>query len=170
VIFALFMMACTCGASMATMVGDSLKAKTRLMIAFGVGIGSFMIAAIAASSQGYHLAACFTALLVFEFCCGFYFPSVGVLKSDIVPEHIRGTMYNIYRLPLNAVVICLLLSNISMIKCFGLCAFLLTIALVSVVGINVPAKAAKATRRMALSDPVGINIPAKARQEVAKQV
>jgi hypothetical protein len=73
--------------------------------------------------------------LVFEFCCGLYFPSVGVLKSEVVPEHIRGTMYNIYRVPLNMVVVGLLLSDISMFQCFVFCASLLTISLFSIIGI-----------------------------------
>merc|ERR1740130_1976945 len=88
-----------------------------------------------AGSQQY-LMHCFAAFLLFEFSVGLYFPSVGVLKSDIVPENVRATMYNIYRIPLNAVVVGLLLSNISMIKCFTLCAALLTGALVAVVGIG----------------------------------
>merc|ERR1740133_777542 len=131
-----------------------MKPSSRLLVTFSIGIAAFLVMALVAGSQNL-LRTCFLAFMVFEFCCGLYFPSIGVMKSDLVPEHVRGTMYNLYRVPLNAVVICLLLSNISMIKCFGLCAFLLTIALVSVVGINVPAKAAKTTRRMALSDPVG---------------
>merc|ERR550537_1869785 len=79
---------------------------------------------------------CFACFLLFEFACGLYFPSVGVLKSQVVPEHVRGTMYNIYRVPLNAVVVGLLMSNISMLRCFMLCASLLMVALFSLCGIT----------------------------------
>merc|ERR1711959_235685 len=79
-------------------------------------------------TAGVSLTACFAAFLGFEFCVGVYFPTVGVLKSEIVPEHVRGTMYNIYRVPLNAVVVGLLLTNISMMMCFQICALLITVA------------------------------------------
>lgn len=47
---------------------------------------------------------CFLCFLLFEFCVGIYFPSMGTLKSLLVPERIRATVYNIYRVPLNAIV------------------------------------------------------------------
>lgn len=130
VIFALFMMACMIGASVATIIGDSVKPVMRLVATFAIGILCFTLLSNV-GSEGY-LITSFVAFLLFEFCVGLYFPSVGVLKSEIVPERIRGTMYNIYRIPLNAVVVALLLSHISMVQCFMLCGILLTVALVSV--------------------------------------
>merc|ERR1719272_1760269 len=130
VIFALFMMACMCGASVATMMGNTIKPSMRLMVTFSIGIGSFAVMASVAGNANM-LRTCFVAFLIFEFCCGLYFPSIGVLKSEVVPENVRTTMYNIYRIPLNAVVVVLLLSNISMIQCFIFCAVLLTAALVA---------------------------------------
>jgi hypothetical protein len=65
---------------------------------------------------------------------------LGVLKSEVVPEHIRGTMYNIYRVPLNLVVVMLLLTNVGMTTVFGLCAVLMTLALGSVIAISPVAK------------------------------
>jgi len=129
VIFAIFMMACMCGASVATIVGDALKPSLRLMATFTIGIGSFGIMSLVAGNG--NLMTCFMAFCVFEFSVGLYFPSIGVLKSEVVPENIRTTMYNIYRIPLNAVVVGLLLGNISMIRCFIFCAVLLTFAFVS---------------------------------------
>jgi len=134
VIFALFMMACMCGASMSTIVGNSIKPTLQLMATFALGMASFAVMALAAGSLTL-LKTCFVAFLLFEFSVGLYFPSIGVLKSEIVPEHVRGTMYNIYRVPLNAVVVALLLSNISMVKCFTLCASLLMVALISMIAI-----------------------------------
>lgn len=133
VIFALFMMSCMCGASASTLTGNLAKPSTRLMWAFATGCGSFIMAymAAAADSAG-HLRTSLSAFLIFEFCVGVYFPSVGVLKSEIVPEQVRGTVYNLYRVPLNGIVVALLLSNISMATCFKLNAFLLLLALTSV--------------------------------------
>eukprot|EP00427_Karlodinium_veneficum_P023071 CAMPEP_0169097256 /NCGR_PEP_ID=MMETSP1015-20121227/19428_1 /TAXON_ID=342587 /ORGANISM="Karlodinium micrum, Strain CCMP2283" /LENGTH=474 /DNA_ID=CAMNT_0009158061 /DNA_START=58 /DNA_END=1482 /DNA_ORIENTATION=- len=132
-IFALFMMACMIGASVATIIGQNVKAISRLIVTILLAIASFGIISYVAGTPSLHL--CFFGFLVFEFCCGLYFPSVGVLKSEIVPEHVRGTMYNIYRIPLNMVVVGLLLSNISMFHCFALCTALLTVALCAICGI-----------------------------------
>lgn len=142
VIFALFMMACMCGASISTIVGNSIKPGIRLLSTFALAIFSFGVMASVAGSQTL-LRTCFMAFLTFEFCCGLYFPTIGVLKSDVVPESVRGTMYNIYRVPLNAVVVCLLLSSVSMIKCFALCAVLMTAALLSMASIYLTPRTAE---------------------------
>merc|ERR1712217_212172 len=55
----------------------------------------------------------FIAFLAFEACVGLYFPLIGALKGDIVPEDMRSTIYNIYRLPLNVIVLLPLLLNFS---------------------------------------------------------
>lgn len=77
----------------------------------------------------------FLAFLLFEACVGVYFPVIGTLKGDIVPEDMRSTIYNIYRLPLNVAVLLPLLLNFSIGTTFCvttsilsgavLCAFLL---------------------------------------------
>merc|ERR1712178_583194 len=53
----------------------------------------------------------FLAFLVFEACVGLYFPMIGTLKGDIVPEDMRSTIYNIYRFPLNVAVLMPLMMN-----------------------------------------------------------
>lgn len=136
IIFAMFMMACMCGASTSSIVSGIAKAPVRLMIAMAAGVSAFVCASLVANTGDSYLKVSFLAFLTFEFCVGLYFPSAGVLKSDIVPEKIRGTMYNIYRIPLNAIVVALLLSNITMAWCFKVCAGLLVIAFVSVMVIS----------------------------------
>lgn len=139
VIFALFMMACMIGASVATIVGNTLKPNIRLMITIALGIASFALLTFV--GEHHFLATSFAAFLIFEFSVGLYFPSVGALKSEVVPEHIRATMYNIYRVPLNAVVVGLLLSHISMVQCFMLCAVLLSVAFLAVAAMQSDNKA-----------------------------
>jgi len=132
VIFALFMMACMCGASTATLASNLMKPTARLLATFASGCMSFVIAAHAASRQhGENLERSLLAFLIFEFCVGVYFPSVGVLKSEVVPDGLRGTVYNLYRMPLNGIVVGLLLSNIQMETCFKVNAVLLLISVVS---------------------------------------
>lgn len=141
VIFALFMMACMCGASLATMTDNLVRPLPKLITVFSIGICSFAIAAWVGGSARF-LGTTFMSFLAFEFCCGIYFPTAGVIKSEVVPERVRGTMYNIYRVPLNAVVVVLLLSDISLVRCFGVCATLLSVALVAAIaiGFNTPSK------------------------------
>lgn len=52
------------------------------------------------------------AFVLFEIAVGMYFPSMGMLKSKVVPESCRSTLYNFFRVPLNFIVCCVLLSNV----------------------------------------------------------
>jgi hypothetical protein len=51
----------------------------------------------------------YTAFLVFEGTVGVFYPSYGVIKSEKIPEDIRSAVMNIFRIPLNAFVVLLLL-------------------------------------------------------------
>lgn len=133
-IFSLFMMACMCGASLGTVTDGVLRPNLRLGLVCAVGVATFFVLAFAVG--GNHLRPIFGAFLVFEGLVGAYFPTVGLLKSQVVPENVRGTMYNIYRVPLNAVVVCLLLTDLSLLRCYGLCASLLLLALVAISAIE----------------------------------
>jgi len=70
----------------------------------------------------------FGAFLVFEACVGLYFPMMGTLKGDIVPEDMRSTIYNIYRLPLNVIVLMPLLMNFSISTTFAVTTSILGVA------------------------------------------
>ena len=73
-----------------------------------------------------------TSFCVFEAICGIYWPSMGIIKSKYVPEEVRATMYNIFRIPLNLIVVVVLynLGSISDDAIFATCAFLLAVAAV----------------------------------------
>lgn len=73
----------------------------------------------------------FIAFLIFEFAVGLYFPSIGALKGDIVPEDKRSTIYNLYRLPLNIVVLMPLLLNFSISITFIVTTSILGLAITS---------------------------------------
>ena len=47
--------------------------------------------------------------LLFETSVGVFYPSYGVIKSEEIPEEIRSSVMNIFRIPLNAFVVILLL-------------------------------------------------------------
>lgn len=72
----------------------------------------FLIAAVSMYTcsvfidQPYLLGVCFC---LFELCCGIYFPALGTLKAITVPDEMRSTMSNLFRIPLNFMVMIVLL-------------------------------------------------------------
>jgi hypothetical protein len=42
---------------------------------------------------------------VFEVCCGIYYPAMGSLKSKLIEDGMRASVYTILRVPLNAFVV-----------------------------------------------------------------
>lgn len=63
----------------------------------------------------------------FELCVGIFWPSMMSMRANYVPEELRATIINIFRIPLNAFV-CVVLGNVEAVPLagmFGLCvAFL----------------------------------------------
>jgi MFS family permease len=51
------------------------------------------------------------AFFVFEVCVGLFWPSMGFLRSRYVPEEVRATVMNLFRIPLNIIVV-VVLANI----------------------------------------------------------
>ncbi|CAJ1373002.1 unnamed protein product [Effrenium voratum] len=129
--FALFMMAATCGSSVATL-GRCLSARRQLRIILVLCVASFALAAQSACGA---ICQCLGAFMTFEFCVGWYFPCIGIAKSEHVPERIRGSMYNLFRVPLNALVLLLLLSDLSSESRFAICSLLLLIAVLATIGL-----------------------------------
>merc|ERR1711920_1049152 len=70
----------------------------------------------------------FMAFNLFEMSVGMYFPMMGTLKSRVVPEEARSTIYNFYRVPLNVIVVCVLVLNVDLISAFMLTSLLLLVA------------------------------------------
>eukprot|EP00977_Amphora_coffeiformis_P028627 scaffold36436_cov176-Amphora_coffeaeformis.AAC.3 len=76
----------------------------------------------------------YTAMNLFEFTIGMYFPVIGCLKSAIVPESQRAAIYNLYRIPLNLIVLLGLLADVTPVQSFTMClAMLLTAAVMQVI-------------------------------------
>lgn len=129
-IFALFMMACMCGASAFSLFFPNTKAHHVLIPNLGLAMCSLAVVAVAVTMSSKHaLQICFFGFLVFEFCVGAYWPAIGTVKSEVVPEAIRATTYNLYRVPLNAVVCGILLTNVSLGTAFSICTFLLLLSM-----------------------------------------
>mmetsp|Transcript_77770 Transcript_77770/g.251705 ORF Transcript_77770/g.251705 Transcript_77770/m.251705 type:complete len:504 (+) Transcript_77770:46-1557(+) len=70
----------------------------------------------------------FLSFLAFEMCVGLYFPMMGTMKGMCVPEESRAAIYNMYRVPLNVIVVSTLVTNISVQTAFMLTSGLLLAA------------------------------------------
>ncbi|KAL3896524.1 MAG: hypothetical protein SGCHY_004018 [Lobulomycetales sp.] len=78
--------------------------------AFMISVAMFSVAALFIQSKPI----LFLAFNVFEFACGLYFPSVGTIRGKAVPEETRATVMNVFRVPLNLIVVASLLKVHSM--------------------------------------------------------
>jgi len=72
--------------------------------------------------------ATFLSFLLFEVCVGVYFPTMGTMKSVIVPENKRVAIYNLYRVPLNFIVLTSLLTDLTYRTSFIVCTLMLATA------------------------------------------
>ncbi|TPX68724.1 hypothetical protein SpCBS45565_g02881 [Spizellomyces sp. 'palustris'] len=73
----------------------------------------------------------FVSFNIFEMCCGLYFPSLGTLRSKLVPEETRSTIMNVFRVPLNLIVV-VALSNVKSVNTstlFAICAALVGVSM-----------------------------------------
>ena len=72
------------------------------------------------------------SFLCFEVCCGVYFPSIGVLRSKVIPEHSRSTIMNFFRIPLNFLVVLVLyhIKNLQNETVFLICGLWLFLAFI----------------------------------------
>lgn len=100
---------------MGVLIGSTLF---DLLLAFGFRVERFStlvfgIAAMALAvptfsfNHDYRLA----AFVVFEVCCGVFWPSLAVMRSHYIPCNVRASVMNLFRMPLNGIVV-LVLANL----------------------------------------------------------
>jgi len=79
----------------------------RKFSAEGVGVIAFLVGAAALSIPVFRtdLLSVLVAFLVFETCVGIFFPLMGLLRSRVIPDEVQGTVMNIFRVPLNMLVV-----------------------------------------------------------------
>lgn len=125
VIFSTFMVSCMAGSSIFSIVMDTKVKVERIGVTvFSIATGAFACMTLSNSDT-----VTFLAFLVFEVCCGTYFPMMGTMKSSIVPENKRAAIYNLYRVPLNFIVISSLLVHLSVTQAFALCTIMMMVAI-----------------------------------------
>jgi len=132
-IFAVFMEACLVG----TTISSKLTSMTTEKIAF-------MLCSIAACALLYiphttNYEFRLFSFIIFECCVGIYFPTIGGLRSKYVPDNVRATIMNIFRIPLNIIVVIVLwyIDELGLQKVFYLAAILLVIAAIASYSLNI---------------------------------
>jgi hypothetical protein len=71
------------------------------------------------------------AFCAFESLVGVFWPSMMTMRSSYVPEEMRSTIINFFRIPLNLFV-CVILYNVSsfpLATMFGMCSFFLLVCM-----------------------------------------
>merc|ERR1719473_1377348 len=149
-IFSTFMMSCMVGASLCALFSN-VQTKKMLCIAIVVAAAAMLTPAYAGMSDSlskYNL----WAFVLFEMCVGIYFPSICTLKSEAVPESHRATIYNLFRAPMNLIVVSVLLVNPDLVPTFKLVSSMLMLAgLIMGVMLALPEPADKSGETMPLS-------------------
>ena len=128
-IFSTFMVCSMAGSSLFSIFNDLFPLEHQALFVLLLASSSMFILLVT-TDQTIH----YTAMNIFEFTIGMYFPTIGCLKSAIVPESQRAAIYNLYRIPLNLIVLLGLLTDVTPVQSFTTClAMLLSAAVVQVV-------------------------------------
>jgi len=138
-IFTGFMVFCLLGTRVYAFLGSKLAVESIALVVMGVSAACHLTVFLSTNVM-----VRFVAFLTFEACVGLYFPVVGTLKGDIVPEDMRSTIYNIYRLPLNVAVLLPLTMNFSIATTFALTTSILAVAVAAAYTLKAMPKTAKA--------------------------
>lgn len=114
-IFSTFMVCSMAGASFFSIGNDYYRLEHLALFVLALAASS-MVMLLSSHGRTYK----FIAMNMFEFTVGMYFPVMGCLKSAIVPEAKRAAIYNLYRIPLNLIVLFGLLTDVSPTQAFAM--------------------------------------------------
>jgi len=111
-VFACFMVAVMIGSSLFSLLGaKQVKKEKMLLIVFATAALTFVIP-ILAPDNGFVL---MIGFLVYEACVGMFWPCMGTLKGMYIPENVRSTVMNYFRVPTNLFVV-LTLNRVSQME------------------------------------------------------
>lgn len=152
IVFSCFMLCIMIGSSIYSfLLARNCTAEDLLHISFILALIALILSAIAMKmvslypqNTGEYTIVIFIAFLLYEVAVGMYFPAVGYLRSQIIPEQYRASIANWYRVPMN-VFTCLSLvwlkniahigkefafdTAVSSLKAFLVCILLLFVAI-----------------------------------------
>lgn len=147
-IFSCFMIMCMLGSRVFSFLSGILRVEQIGIVTCGVAM--LCHATVVLTSD---VSMRFVAFLAFEACVGMYFPLIGQLKGDIVPEDMRATIYNLYRLPLNVFVLLPLLLNFSITFTFIVTSVTLGCSTFCCVGLSTMRREKLPTPSQSAQDP-----------------
>jgi MFS family permease len=156
VIFAVLMLSCMCGSQI---FGYLIKRMTPAVLAqrmYIVSALSLLIPVFSSSKVVMMVSFC-----IFEVCVGIYWPCVGTLKGIYVPENQRSAIYNLFRIPLNAIVLFVLLSKVESQTSFLCCGILLLIGAYLCVKLDGLIKVTSTTAEENMEEGVALTAPEK---------
>ncbi|GMH42407.1 hypothetical protein BSKO_10326 [Bryopsis sp. KO-2023] len=145
-IFACFMVASMIGSALAgSFLDKGLRPESYMKAVFGVAAASLAVPVLVhvgggSDGEGSHENGTgmtvagkiqFFAFIVFEGTVGLFWPSMMKMRSQYVPEHLRSTLINFFRIPLN-IFVCIVLYNVSkfpLAAMFAVCSGFLVITM-----------------------------------------
>jgi len=174
-IFACFMTASMAGSSLAPILMKRSRPETYMKYVFAVGALSLLVPFVYHTStvQPDHLEISrgsekywkgmqpqgwiqLAAFCVFEVVVGLFWPSMMTMRAHYLPEDLRSTILNCFRIPLNLFV-CIILYNVHLFPLsamFGLCTAFLTAAVVCMVRLEALVNVSPIIRGMPETDPL----------------
>jgi len=124
-IFATFMVCIMVGSSVFRLLDGKLTVET--IYTYTLALSGALFLSIALLNQQYIT---FFGFLIFEMCCGIHFVCIGTLRSRYIPEESRSGVMNLFRVPLNILVVAILnyINNFSHSTIFLTCGVWLLIS------------------------------------------
>jgi len=119
-IFAAFMACCMLGSSIFTeLLNLGWKVERIPVLIHFMAIASMGAVAFMSTNSS----VVYLAFLAFEISCGIFFPTYGTLRSEYIPEANRAGIMNLFRIPLNAFVVIVLVKVkfMSIFAVFSIC-------------------------------------------------
>ncbi|XP_033111290.1 molybdate-anion transporter-like [Anneissia japonica] len=126
-IFASFMVAVMIGSSVFKLLNKVMVVESFMRFILLVAMVSLAVPIFVPMNQF----AVFISFLVFEMCVGIFWPASGTMRSKYVPEKARATIMNLFRIPLNLLVIVILLQDLEMATIFKCCCLFLFSAFIA---------------------------------------
>jgi MFS transporter, MFS domain-containing protein family, molybdate-anion transporter len=84
---------------------EASASLTYLLASISMAIPAICLSSELMEKAGGCLARVVASFMVVEFCVGLFMPVAGTLRSKYVPDALQGGILNIFRLPLNTVVV-----------------------------------------------------------------
>jgi len=103
-VFSCFMVCIMMGAQLNTLLlGRGVRQERVLALAIAVNICCMLVCAFSTSAEAPLPGLSFAAFLGVELAVGMYFPSMGYLRSQVIPEEQRASIMNWFRVPMNLI-------------------------------------------------------------------